>query len=225
MAPNTPSLLLGTHTDVVREVVVDAISTRHNYAADAHQTANTRYGSVFGSQWRDLLDDVHEALSDRGFRSYPLSPGGYKLTVVNDCLVYVWRVPGTPGAVKNFASSPTRSSGFDASPPPDMLWEGDFPEEAEPGSDLPEPVMRETYRAKMPLILVMVQSSPRQLLSIDWAIAQRDSEGDVQLHGQEALWTPESVDTSATADVESFDSGAPVVPVVALQAQEGPTDA
>lgn len=226
MAPNSPVDALGSHTHVVRDVVVDVVRTRHAYSADAHQTARTRYGSGFGTQWRDLLDDAHEALTDRGFRSHTLAPGGYTIAVVNDCLVYVWRVPDTPGAVRNFASSPTRLSGFVAPPPPEMLWEGDIPEKVETGRVAPETtIMLEAVREKMPLVLVMVWSTPRQLQSIEWAIAELDGDGKVQLHGQETLWEPEIVANEVTADVESFDSGAPVVPVVALQTQDRPSDA
>ncbi|MFB8230152.1 hypothetical protein [Cellulosimicrobium sp. NPDC055967] len=100
-------------------------------------------------------------------------------------------------------------SGFVAAPPPAMLWEGDFPEKVATGSDCPETtIVLEAVREKMPLVLVMVWSMPRQLQSIEWAVAELDGDGKVQLHGQEALWEPEIVADDATSDVESFDSGA-----------------
>jgi hypothetical protein len=226
VAPNSPADALGSHTEAVRGLLVDVVRARTDYAIDAHQAARTRYASGFGTQWRDLLDDAHEALTNRGFRSHSLAPGGYKLPVVNDCLIYVWRVSVAPGAVKNFASSPTRLSGFIAPPPPAMLWEGDFTDEAETGSDSPDTeIVLEAVREKMPLVLVMVWSTPRQLQTIEWAVARLDGDLKVQLHGQEALWKPEPTINDATADVESFDSGAPVVPVVALQTLDRPSDA
>lgn len=226
MALSSPIGVLGSHAHVVRDVVVDVIRARHELSADAHQVARTRYASAFGTQWRDLLDDVREALTERGYRSHTLTPGGYELPVVNDSLVYVWRVPSAPGAVRNFASSPTRLSGFIAPPPPAMLWEGDFPPKSESGSDSRETVeLLEAVRESMPLVLVLVWSTPRQLQSIEWAVAALDEEGKVLLQGQETLWEPELVAADASADVESFDSGAPIVPVVALQTQPGSSDA
>ncbi|WP_353708522.1 hypothetical protein ABRQ22_03000 [Cellulosimicrobium sp. ES-005] len=107
-----------------------------------------------------------------------------------------------------------------------MLWEGDFPEKVAIGSDSPETtIVLEAVREKMPLVLVMVWSTPRQLQSIEWAVAELDGYGRVQPNGQEALWEPEIVADDATSDVESFDSGVPVVPVVALQTQDRPSDA
>jgi hypothetical protein len=210
----------------VRDVVVDVIRRRHEYSAEAHQAARTRYTSAFGTQWRDLLDDSREALTGRGFRSHTLAPGGYKLPVVNDCLIYVWRVPNGPDPVKNFASSPTRLNGFVAPPLPAMLWEGDVAENNEPEPDSPDNLaMLDALREAMPLVLVMVWSTPRQLQSIEWAIAELDNEGKVALHGQESLWNSELVGDDAASDVEPFDSGAPVVPVVALQHQDKTPDA
>lgn len=104
----------------------------HRDPAEAHHVSGSRYGLGFGGQWRHLLDDTHDALIEREFRSHKLTPGGHKVGVVNDCLVYVWRVPDDPNAVQDFASSPTRPNGFAAPPPPAMLWEGPPPQEVEP---------------------------------------------------------------------------------------------
>ncbi len=226
MAPRSPAQALGSHADTVRDVVVEVVRTRHEYSAEAHQAARTRYTNAFGTQWRDLLVDTEEALTGRGFLSHTLAPGGYKLPVVNDCLVYVWRVPNGPDAVTNFASSPTRLSGFVAPPPPAMLWEGDVPEQEQPNLDSPENLaMMAALQESMPLVLVMVGSTPRQLQSIEWAVAEIDNRDKVALHGQESLWKAELVGDDVTYDVESFDSGAPVVPVVALQHQDQAPDA
>ena len=73
----------------------------------------------------------------------------------------------------------------------------------------------------MPLVLVMVESTPRQLQSIDWAIAVLDEAGKVELRGRECIWEPEFVADDAASDVESFDSGTPVAPVVELQNRIG----
>jgi hypothetical protein len=71
------------------------------------------------------------------------------------------------------------------------------------------------------LVLVLVESTPRQLQSIDWAVAVLDGEGKVELRGQEAIWEPESVADSSASGVEPFDSGSPVVPKVEAREQEG----
>jgi hypothetical protein len=74
----------------------------------------------------------------------------------------------------------------------------------------------------MPVVLVMVRSTPRHLQSIEWAIAELDDVGQVRLRGLENIWEPELVTDGMAWDVESFDSGIPVEPVVELQKQEGP---
>jgi len=183
----------------------------------------------FGSQWRDLLDDAHDALIESGFQSHKLAPGGHRVGVVNDCLVYVWRVPDDPNAVRDFASSPTRQSGFVAPPPPAMLWKGNLPEQAEPAegdSAAAETAsILEAVRDTMPLVLVMVWSTPRQLQSIEWAVAVLDGSGKVELRGQEPLWEPELVADPVSSYVESFDSGVPSTPAIEPRKQDRPSDA
>jgi hypothetical protein len=219
---------LGSHAPEVRLLVVKTVRALHNRFAEAHQASGSRYTMGFGSQWRDLLDDVYDALQTRGYRTLKLAPGGYKLPVVNDCLVYVWRVPGSVDAVSSFASSPTRQNGFVAKQPDPTLFEPDVtgePEPAAPASEKAE--LERMVRAAgdtMPVVLVMVHSSPRQLRSIEWAVAEFDrGTGEVKLHGRECIWEPElNVDVvDATTDVESFDSGIPNGPKVEPQEQEG----
>lgn len=231
MLPDSPvGVLLGAQALSVRDLVVDVIRSRHDKAAEAHEVSGSRYGMGFGSQWRDLLDDTHAALTERGFRSHRLAPGGHKVGAVNDCLIYVWRVPEDPNAVRDFACSPTRQNGFIAPPPPAMLWEGhltegvgtvedDAPDIAETAS------IMEAVRDTMSLVLVMVWSTPRQLQSIEWALAVLDDSGKVELRGQEPLWEPEFVGNNVSSDVESFDSGAPEGPTIEPREQERPSDA
>ncbi|MFE3444519.1 hypothetical protein ACFXNW_15940 [Nocardia sp. NPDC059180] len=228
MVFHSPADALGFHAPGIRELLVEVVRSRHDRAADAHLASGSRYSMGFGSQWRDLLDDAHQALADRGFQSHKLAPAGHEFPVVNDCLVYVWRVPGTPNAVSNFASSPTRMNGFAAQPPDPMLFEPGFEEAPEPDNEAAEntdeAIVERLVAAvgdTMPLVLVMVHSSPRQLQSIEWAVAVLDDAGKVKLHGHEAIWQPEADFERATSDVESFDSGTPVGPVVELQKQEG----
>lgn len=226
MVPTSPADALGAHAPDVRSLVVETVRSRHNRSAEAHQVSGSRYAMGFGSQWRDLLDDVHDALQDRGYRTHKLAPGGYKLPVVSNCLVYVWRVPGSIDAVSSFASSPTRRSGFAASPPDPMLFEPGFTGEPEPTDDSSEDMeLRYVVRTAgdvMPLVLVMVQSSPQQLQSIKWAIAQLNLEtGEVDLHGQESIWQPELSVGNAATGVESFDSGTPNGPTIQPREQEG----
>jgi hypothetical protein len=230
MVPNSPVDALGVQAPGVGQLVVDVVRARHDKSAGAHQAADTRYEMGFGTQWRDLLDDICEAFADRGFQFHKLTPGGHKIPIVNDCLVYVWRVPDQPDAIAKFASSPTRQAGFAAVPPPAMLWEASLVDDAEPveaavdGNEV-ERIVR-SVDGTMPVVLVTVESTPRMLQSIQWAIAVLNDTGNVELHGVECIWEPELVDVSAASDVESFDSGTPVAPVVELQKQDRPgTDA
>lgn len=225
MLPYSPSSALGPHARGVRGILVDVVRSRHHRAAEAHQASGSRYSMGFGTQWRDLLDDAHDALADQGFESHKLTPAGYRLPVVNECLIYVWRVPDTVDAVSLFASSPTRKNSFTAPPPPPMLFEPGFVEEDGP-VDVPEEVelksVMHAVGGTMPLVLVMVQSSPRQLQAIEWAVAELDqATGKVKLRGQEIIWEPEPNVDEAAADAESFDSGVPAGPTVEPQQQEG----
>jgi hypothetical protein len=229
MVQDSPVDLLGAQAPGVRDLVVDVARSRHDKAAEAHQVSGSRYGMGFGSQWRDLLDDAHDAFIKSGFRSHKLAPGGHKVGVVNDCLVYVWRIPDDPNAVRDFASSPTRQSGFVAQPLPAMLWEGNVPEQAEPAEEASAAAetasILEAVRDTMPLVLVMVWSTPRQLHSIEWAVAVLDDSGKVELRGQESLWEPELVADDLSSDVESFDSGVPGGPTIEPRKQDRPSDA
>lgn len=224
MVPDSPADALGSHAPGLRDLIVETVLSRHALSAEAHQVSESRYAMGFGSQWRDLLDDTRDALKDRGFRSFRLAPGGHEVPVVNDSLVYVWRVPNTPNAVSEFASSPTRRNGFVAEPLDPTLWDPSLAEDHEVVANIPDegdlgPVLRAVGGA-MPLVLVMVQSTPRQLHSVEWAVAVLDDDGKVELRGQECIWEPELVTDDVASDVESFDSGVPVAPVVALQKQD-----
>lgn len=225
MASDSPANALGSHAPGVRDLLVEVVRSRHDRAADAHQASASRYSMGFGSQWRDLLDDARDALADCGFQTLKLAPAGYELPVVNDCLVYVWRVPNAADPVSHFAYSPTRKNGFGATPPEPMLFEPAFGDDIEFDDESAERAKVERLvRAvgdTMPLVLVMVHSSPRQLQSIEWAIAVLDLAGKVELHGQEKIWEPELYVDDAAFEGESFDSGTPIVPSVELQKQEG----
>ncbi|WP_458117359.1 hypothetical protein [Arthrobacter sp. D2-10] len=228
MLPASPADVLGSHVQDVHTLVVETVRSRHERFAEAHQVSGSRYMMGFGSQWRDLLDDVQEAFKDRGYRTHKLPPAGYKLPVINDCLVYVWRVPDSKGAVSSFASSPTRLNGFAAQLLDPTLFEPGFggEPESELASDSPEATdLERVVRAAedvMPLVLIMIKSSPRQLQSIEWAVAELDGEtGEVKLHGQESIWEPELNVDDVVTDVESFDSGTPNGPTIEPQEQEG----
>lgn len=221
MIPLSPAEALGSHTPGVRDVLVEVVRSVHGRFAEAHLVSESRYAIDFGTQWRDLLADVNEALVDRGFQSHKLRPAGYKLPVVNDCLIYVWRIPDSadPG---DFASSPTKKNGFTAQPPDPTLFDtvtGGEPVEPE------QPGLERVVRAAgevMPVVLVIVHSSPRQLQSIEWAVAELDeTTGKVKRHGQEAMWEPELVEADAASAGESFDSGTPVPPGIEPREQEG----
>jgi hypothetical protein len=101
-----------------------------------------------------------------------------------------------------------------------MLFEPTFTDAVQPAEEAPETAeiasMMAAVRDTMPLVLVMVWSTPRQLQSIEWAVAVLDDAGKVQPGGQECIWEPELIADDASSDVESFDSGTPVAPVVEL---------
>jgi hypothetical protein len=78
----------------------------------------------------------------------------------------------------------------------------------------------------MPLGLVMVRSVPWQLQKVEWAVAELDGEGKVELHGRDTIWEPELVAEDVASTVEAFDHGQPVSVDLELRAQERPrTDA
>lgn len=229
MVSDSPADALGPQAAAVRDRMIEVVRSVHERFADAHVVSGSRYALGFGSQWRDLLDSAHDEVTKLGFQSHRLNPGGHKLPVVNGCLVYVWRVPDNPNAVSRFAASPTRQSGFAAPLPPAMLFEPAIIEEAEPVEGLDAAgtaTMLDAVQEAMPLVLVMVWSTPRRLQSVEWAVAVLDDDGKVTLRGQECIWEPEPelVAAGAAPEVESFDSGTPVRPVVELQEQKG-TDA
>lgn len=221
MVPLSPADALGAQGPGARSLLVDVVRSVHDRFAEAHLVSGSQYALAFGAQWRDLLINSLDAFVDRGFQSHKMLPAGYSLPVVNECLVYVWRIPDSADPTA-FASSPTKRRGFSASPPEPMLWEPglDAGEEASVGPGL-ESVVR-AARDVMPVVLVIVRSSPRQLHSINWAVAELDpSTGKVALHGQETIWLPEVEAQEPAANVESFDSGTPTTPTVELRAQEG----
>ena len=228
MSPKSPAEALGSHYPNVHDLVIEVVQSRHERSAEAHDAAATRYDFAFGSQWRDLLDDTRDAFKDRGYPSRRLAPGGYRVPIVNNCLVYVWRVPASPDAVRDFASSTTRMNGFFSSPPEPSLFDNSFLDGSETsiagvvGLDL-EGVVK-LGSGEMPVVLVMVRSSPRLLGSIDWAVAELVA-GQVRLHGEETLWEPGLGLDEAAVDVESFDSGSPVAPGIELQKLDRPSDA
>lgn len=224
MVPDSPAEALGSYAPDLRDLLVKIVAARHALAAEAHVVSKSRNVMGFGSQWRDLLDDTREALTDRGFRSCKLAPGGHEIPVVNDSLVYVWRVPNNSKAVSEFASSPTRRNGFMTPPLPPTLWEPSLSAELESAEDATGegeigPVLKAAGES-MPLVLVMVESTPRRL-SIDWAVAVLDDDGKVELRGQEAIWEPEPVAVKTPTGVDPFDSGEPDMPKVEPREQEG----
>ncbi|MFI8633581.1 hypothetical protein ACIGEP_13390 [Microbacterium sp. NPDC077663] len=229
MAPIGPADALGDHCEVARALTIEIVRARHERSAEAHEQSGSKHLLGFGSQWRDLYDDTHEAFKARGYASHRLTPAGYRLPIVNGCLLIVWRVPARPNAIDEFASSRSRRNGFFAQLPLEMFGDS-FLEGGEGARDEVEQAHFEKLiraaRAIMPVVLVMVNSTPRQLSSIEWAVAEYDSSHDkVRLQGAEVIWKPELVDTGVAADVESFDSGSPIAPSLALQTQDRPADA
>lgn len=224
MVPNSPALALGRHETGARDLLVEVVQSRHDRAAEAHEVSGSRNSMGFGTQWRDLLADVHEAFRARGFQGQTVTPAGYKIPIVRDCLVYVWRLPVTADPSR-FASSPSKINLFDASPPNPALFEPDFMGGTEPANEVSrEAELESVVRAggdTMPLVLVMVSSSPRQLQSIEWAVAELNVEtGEVTLHGREVIWQPEPAAGVEVSDFDSFDSGPPEGPTIEPQEQE-----
>lgn len=227
MVPSSPFEAFGSHAVEARDLVVEVVQARHALAADAHEAAATRYAIGFGGQWRDLQEDTVDAFKDRGFLPYKLKPAGYRLPMVNGCLLFVWRVPATPDAVSGFASSKTRVNGFFAQEPVGLFGTSfiEGGEEFRSTSELAE--FERAVRAAgavMPVVLVMVHSTPRQLSSIEWAVAEYVN-GMVRPHGQETIWEHRVESGDASVEVESFDSGSPVLPSLELQTKDRTSDA
>ncbi|QCR42096.1 hypothetical protein C1N74_16005 (plasmid) [Microbacterium sp. SGAir0570] len=218
MAYNTPAEAFGEYASMARELIIEVVQTRHDSSADGHDAAKTRFLNFFGSQWRDLLCDARDAFKERGFETYKLSPGGYRVPIVNDALLFVTRVPEGVDVVRDFASSKTRVSSFFARRDPELFGNSfiDGGEEARNADEVERfEKMVEAAGAVMPVVLVMVHSTPRQLSSIDWAVAEYRS-GQVHLHGEESIWSDDYAGEGIDFDVESFDSGVPAAPVVGL---------
>lgn len=225
MVPGSPTEALGSHAQDVRDMLIEVVRSLHNRFAEAQLVSGSRYGMVFGSQWRDLLDNAHDRLVKQGFQSRTILPGSRKLPVVNDCLIYVWRAPDDPNAVRKFASSPTRQACFVTQPPEPTLFDAVASDEVESDKrDVGTDEIKATLKAAldtMPVVLVIVRSTSRQLQSIGWAVADIDATGEVVLHGEENIWEPEVVSTDGVSDVEAFSEGTPVEPVVEPREQEG----
>lgn len=227
MVPLSPAEVLGTHARVARDLLIEVVRSRHDRAAEAHLVSGSRYSMGFGSQWRDLCDDARDAFVSLGYQSYKLSPAGYELPVVNGCLLFPTRLSNDHKAVTGFASSPTRKNCFSAQPPAPTLFEPGFGSEDdldgafENAEEVESECLVRTLGGPMLVVLVMVHSSPHQLQSIEWAVAELDGTGKVKLHGLEPIWKPEAIIESVASDVESFDRGTPVEPVVEPREQEG----
>lgn len=218
MAYITPAEALGAHERMARELIVEVVRSRHESTVDGHDAANTRFLNFFGSQWRDLLCDARDAFKERGFATYTLRPGGYRVPIVNDALLFVTRIPEGIDVVRDFASSKTRVSSFFARREPELFGNSfiDGGEEARTADELERfEKLIGGAGAVMPVVLVMVHSTPRQLSSIDWAVAEYRS-GQVHLHGEESIWSPHFAGEGVNIDVESFDSGVPEAPVIVL---------
>lgn len=231
MVLSSPAEALGDHATLARELIVELVQDRHDRSVEAHDAANTRFGILFGSQWRDLLRDSCDAFKAHGFGSYKLTPGGYSLPVVNDALVYVTRLPDDAEAIEDFASSKTRAGSFFVQPTLDLFGDSFIEGGSEAGNTQARSAEeRERFEklvkaagAVMAVVLVMVYSSPHQLSSINWAIAEYRA-GLVHLHGKDTIWSHDFAGEGVAVDVESFDSGVPEVPVVELQVRGATSD-
>lgn len=230
MSPDSPADIFGSYKATVSKTIIDVVRTRHGRAAEAHRVAHTRSLRGYSTLWHDLLVDVADAFFDRGHELYKLAPAGYKVPIVNNCLVYVWRVPALVDPTE-FASSPTRVHCFNAQFPDPTLFGYDstqsLPQIAiQPGSESKQPTELEAAMsaagAKMPLVLVKFYSSPWRLQAIDWAVAKLDRETNkVSYSGEETIWQAEPAIASDVSHVESFAAGTPVEPIVEPREQEG----
>lgn len=220
----SPAHVLGSHAELIRPLVVEVVRSRHDRFAEAHEVSGSRYATGFGAQWRDLIDDMAAAAKQRGYETHKVAPAGYRLPIVNNCLIYLWRVPGHVEQASMFASSPTRRNAFAAPPPDPALFTLDFM--GEPDLDPLQQaevtsVVDEAMARVMPLVLVVVRSSPRQLHSIEWGVAELDEESSkVQLQGAECIWSPQDAALSPATAVEAFDSGVPQGPSIEPRWQE-----
>lgn len=224
--PASAAEALGRHAETAGDLIVETVRSLHERFAEAHLVSCSRYGNAFGAQWRDLLDDVAAAFQLNGYRTHRLMPAGYKLPVVNDCLVYAWRLPESTQGIESFASSPTRVNSFTTPLLPSMLFdtvpgESDIDEGIDPQPSVLTDAFQEAAERSMPLVLVAVHSSPRLLKLIEWGVAERDPQsGEVAMPGRTALWGAEPETQTAAADISAFDSGIPTPPVLVPRKQE-----
>lgn len=228
MHPASAAEALGRHADSAADLVVQTIRDVHDRFAAAHVASGSPFATAFGTQWRDLLLNTASAFRGYGYVIRTVQPARHKLSEVHGCLVYVWRKPESSHGVEAFASSATRANSFDVEPSPEPLF--DFvPAGVDVSSSAQDPervaldqALDESVRSAMPLVLVVVHSSPRQLQLIEWGVAERDPQsGHVTLHGAASLWMAEPQTDAAASDVSSFDSGVPTPPVLAPRKQEG----
>lgn len=218
MVPGSPAEALGHHADLVRKEVIETVRDRHGQATEAHRASGSRYNNGFGTQWRDLLDDVYEALKAHGYQPYKALGSSQSLPIVNDCLVCVWRRSGDPS---HFASSPRRERYFNVPPADPALFNLAEATDEEKILNLQSSI-RELPEV-MPVVLVIVDSVPNHLRSIKWAVAELDKETEqVKLCGGEDIWLPETVSTPAAPKGDSFDSGTPTSPEIKPRTQERP---
>lgn len=224
MEPLTPSDALGAQAESARALAVETVLEVHRNFSAAHEVSQSVSTAGFGTQWRDLLFRTLAAFKARGYPTYELEPGHQKLPIVNRSLIYPWRIPVGRDAIAHFASGPTRLSALSAPEPPITLFDTGFDaldgdvDESESSADSSDEVASVVAAAAaktMPLVLVLISSSPGNLRSISWAIATLNGDtGEVELSGLEEIWVPEALAVPEIADIEPFDSGLPPVPPV-----------
>lgn len=230
MFPETPKDAFGSYAELARDTVVEVVRNRHTSSAEAHNVANTRSSRGYSTLWHDLSVDTSDAFANLGFTLHTLSSGRYQLPIINNCLLFVWRVPIT-GDPADFASSEARVSAFNARRPDPPLFDFallNLPDSASPDSELqskpvnsPEAVMG-LVDDKMPVVIARFRSSPWQLQDIVWAVAELDiKSGEVNYRGEEIIRPAEPEVEPDVSEVESFSSGSPVEAIVEPREQEG----
>lgn len=217
----SPAEALGEYAELVKTVVIKLIQDRTDQMMEAADAAQSRYGMVFGAQWRDLHADAAEAFHDQGYDVVRLRPAGYDVPVINNSLVYLWRKPNGRNKDTCFATSQTRRDALALSPNLQLRleYDGDEPIEGEvvTATDLNRIIANAPKT--MNLVVIRIMSSDRGLDAISWAVVTPVADGTVRFNHEETLWTPALAATTATADNAAFDSGEPIKP--ALEPREG----
>lgn len=201
--------LLGHEASKIRETVVSQVIGAHEDLANAFKVSNMQSREVYGSIWKAASDRVAQELLSLPGASKAKIPGSrYRLTTVNNVLIYPWRYGRDLGADAEsvtFAKSPFRFSIFNRPAVP-VQMSLDF--EGVPAiGDGHEPVPN--FSGFQKVIIVAYASRPEGILEIQWGVATVDAVGCLAWGEHESIWgpIPEEGGISVPSPQDEFSAG------------------